>query len=128
MLEKLETRIIDNEDFVERYERLKRRLDEVHGRFEEIAVKGQDVEYKKAAMQASFEDLVNLKRTWTALDAEGRNTKLQAIVDRITARETAPGKLKLRIQVFLDSLNSKKRLGFVGKVSRRGTGSWRPRA
>ncbi len=125
LLEKLEDRIIDDADFTERYEAIKKELESIHGRMTELASKGENVDAKKLALQISFDELSNLKKTWPALSDEGKQLKLQAIIDRITAREIKDDKLKLTTTIFLDSLNSRKKSGLVEVLSRRGRDSLR---
>ena len=79
-------------------------------------------------MQISFDELSNLKKTWPALNDEGKQLKLQAIIDRIVARKIKDDKLKLTTTIFLDSLNSRNKSGLVEVLSRRGRDSLRIRA
>jgi len=123
LLEKLEDRIIDDADFTERYEAIKKELESIHDRMAQLASKGENVDAKKFALQISFDELSNLKKTWPGLSDEGKQLKLQAIIDRITAREMKDNKIKLTTTIFLDSLNSRKKSGLVEVLSRRGRGS-----
>jgi len=125
LLDKLESRLIDDADFTDRYERIKRDLESVQDSMAELASKGETIDAKKLSMEISFEDLSNLKKTWPALDDEGRQLKLQAIIDKIVVHGIKNNKLKLTMNIFLDSLNSRKKAGFVEVVSRRGRDSSR---
>ena len=123
LLEKLEDRIIDEADFTERYEAIKKELELIHDRMAQLASKGGNVDAKKFALQISFDELSNLKKTWPVLNDEGKQLKLQAIIDRITAIKTDDSNIKLTTRIFLDSLNSEKKSGLVEVLSRRGRGS-----
>ncbi len=125
LLEKLENRIIDDADFTERYEIIKKDIDAVHDKIAELACKGESFDSRKLALQISFDELSNLKKTWPALDDEGKQLKLQAIVDRVIVHGIKDNKMKLTMNIFLDSFNSKKRPGFVEVLSRGGRDSWR---
>jgi DNA repair exonuclease SbcCD ATPase subunit len=128
LLEKLEDRIIDDADFTERYESVKRELESIQDKMAGLASKGENIEAKKLALQISFDELSNLRKTWPSLNDEGRQLKLQAIVDRIIVHGIKDNKLKLTMNVFLDSPDSRKKSGLVEVLSRRGMGSWRRRA
>ncbi|MFH1553012.1 MAG: recombinase family protein [Candidatus Omnitrophota bacterium] len=123
LLEKLEDRIIDDTDFTERYEAIKKELESIHDRMAQLASKGENVDAKKLGLQISFDELSNLKKTWPGLSDEAKQLKLQAIIDRITARKTKDNNIKLTTRIFLDSLNSKNKSGLVEVLSRRGRGS-----
>jgi site-specific DNA recombinase len=128
LLEKLESRIIDDADFTERYEAVKRELEDLHDRMAGLASKGENIDTKKLALQISFDELSNLNKTWPGLNDAGRQLKLQAVIDRVVVKEISNDKIKLTTTVFLDSLNSRKKSGLVEVLSRRGRGSWRRQA
>ena len=113
LLEKLENKIIDDADFVERYEIIKKELESLHDRMADMASKGEDMDSKKLALQVSFDELSNLRKTWPVLDEEGRRLKLQAIIDRILVHEIKENKLRLTVSIFLDSFNAKKSSGLL---------------
>lgn len=121
LLEKLENRIIDDADFTERYESVKRELESVHGRMVELASKGENIDTKKLALQISFDELSNLSKTWPGLSDEGKQLKLQAIIDRVSVKEINDDRIKLTTTIFLDSLNSRKKPGLVEVLSRGGS-------
>lgn len=124
LLEKLESGLITDADFKVRYELAQKQLDEVHQQLADLATSTNSMEMQKGAMQASFENLSSLKKTWSCLSTEGKNLRLQAIVDRIVVTQVSPKKVKLSLTVFVDALSSETQpTQLVCSINRRDTGS-----
>jgi len=105
LLEKLEKKILDDEIFLERYEKIKQELEEVRGRKEELELKAEESDAKILAFEASYEELVNFKETWPLLDDEDKRARLSLIVKDIVVIKEGK-KLKLDITLYMDTLDN----------------------
>ena len=104
LLEKLESRVIDDAIFLERFDLLKKQLDAVRNKLAEIASKGETIDLQRIALQIGFDELSNLPETWKYLDDKEKLEKLQSIVNQIIV-DLHDRKLKIRIELFLDRID-----------------------
>ncbi len=126
LLEKLENKIIDDSVFVERFDENKKQLDVIRNRMAELASQGEEINLQEIALQASFDDLCNLPVIWKDLDDSQKREKLRSIINQIIVDyDRKLRKFHLKIELFLDSPNSRKRdrFHFVVIPSRRDRGS-----
>jgi len=97
LLEKLETGLIDDNDFSRRYQSIKTALTDnrvMHERLEE------DSGYPETAIEelnASYEEIADFGSGWEFLDDEGKKMKIQIIV-----KEIIVNKEKIELKVFSD--------------------------
>lgn len=126
LLEKLENKIIDDAVFVERFDENKKQIDSVRGRMAKLSSQGEEINLQEIAMQTSYEDLCNLPKMWQHLSDEEKQEKLRSIINQVIVHyDRATGKIKLEIELFVDSADAKKRdkFHFVVIPSRRDRGS-----
>ena len=110
LIEKLEIRIIDDAIFEERFNLVKKQLEEVRARQAELAMQGEEFNLQEIALQASYEELCNLPKMWQYLSDKEKQEKLRTIIKQITvSEEEKKRKIKLKIEIFLDSLKKRKR-------------------
>ncbi len=131
LLEKLENKIIDDAVFVERFDENKKQIDSIRNRMAELASQGEEINLQEIALQASFDDLCNLPAIWKNLEDSEKQEKLRSIINQVIVNyDRKAKKFTLKIELFLDSPNSRKRdrFHFVVYPYRRGKGSWLPLA
>ena len=131
MLEKLENKIIDDAVFVERFDENKKQIDSIRNRMAELASQGEEINLQEIALQASFDDLCNLPAIWKNLEDSEKQEKLRSIINQVIVNyDRTLKKFHLKIELFLDSPNSRKRdrFHFVVYPYRRGRDSWRRQA
>jgi len=114
LLEKLETRVIDDTTFKQRHQELRHRLEQNRLAQAETECSEKRLDVQEASMRASFDQIASFEKNWDALDDAGRAGLLRTVVKRITATRK-----KVRMEIYLDP---------VDKVSHTGTGSSRPPA
>jgi len=113
LLEKLEARVIDDALFVERFDENKKQLEAVRDRIAELASQGEEINLQKIALQTSYDELCRLPEIWPNLEDEEKRDKLRSIINQVTVNyNKKEGRLKLKIEYFLDSLNSRKPVKF----------------
>ena len=98
LLEKMESRLIEDSDFKREYDRLKGQLRENRLAQEKLS---DSVDYSSAAykaLSASFEEISSFGKNWKFLDDKAKATKISTIVKEIKVYED-----RLDIQVFLDA-------------------------
>lgn len=138
LIEKLETRVIDNITFKKEFDRLKKLLlvnQDTQARIRGLA---KNADLNRIALNASFEQLANFGHNWEFLDVSGKKARLRAVVKEIVVNDGT-----IDVKVFADApsevLSSSssgscpensdfggqetRRYGFVEEVSRRGTDS-----
>lgn len=111
LLDKLETKVIDDETFLQRHEQIKRRIEENKLIEMEAKSSGERAEINEAALRVSFEQIASFENNWDALDDMGRAGLLRIIVKRIKASHE-----KIEMDIFLDS---------VDNLSHKDMDSWR---
>ena len=101
LLDKLETKVIDDETFRQRHEKIKQRIEE--NKLAEMQAKtiSEHGEIEEAALRASFEQIASFEKNWDALDDMGRSGLIRTIVKHIRANHG-----KVEIDVFLDSVDN----------------------
>jgi site-specific DNA recombinase len=113
LLEKLESEIIDDEDFNERYTTIKKDLQIL--KEEKVKIKelfgSRDATIK--TLNASFEQLTDFYKVWGELDEDGKIILMRSIVNEVMLTNN-----KTKLDIFLDFNN----------VSRTVRGSWRQSA
>ena len=127
LLEKLENKIIDDAVFVERFDKNKKQLDGIRNSLAKLASQGEEINLQEIALQTSYEDLCNLPQIWTHLTDSEKQEKLRSIINQVIVHyDRKTGKIKLDMELFVDSADSKKRdrFHFVVIPCRRGRGSW----
>jgi site-specific DNA recombinase len=128
LLEKLESKIIDDAVFVERFDENKKQIDSVRNRVAELASQGEEINLQEIALQTSFDELCNLPKIWDKLTDEEKQEKLRTIINQIIVEyDRKLRKFHLKLELFLDSELPKKRdrFHFVVIPCRTGRGSWR---
>jgi site-specific DNA recombinase len=113
LLAKLEDGLIDDEDFSQRYHKIKQTLADNKIMQEQHQQGAERPEAALDALNASFEEIASFGNNWDFLDDEGKRLKIQTVV-----REIEVFKDKINMQVFLD----------VDDVYRTDRGSWPPPA
>ncbi|MGA1790021.1 MAG: hypothetical protein ACMUIM_00925 [bacterium] len=106
LLDKLEKQVIDDETFAERFSKVKQELEEVRNRKADLDMRREESKARILALDASYEELVNLKDIWPLLDIEGQKARLNVIVKDIFVRKDGK-KLKLKTTLYMDGLGSK---------------------
>ena len=110
LLEKLENKIIDDAIFVERFNKNKQELETIRNRIAELVSRSEEINLQEAILQTNYDELCNLPQTWQYLMDEEKRDKLRTIIKQITVNyERKESKLRLKIELFLDFLNSSKK-------------------
>lgn len=125
LLEKLENKIIDDAVFMERFDENKKQLDGIRNSIASLVSQGEEINFQEIAMQTSYEDLCNLPKMWQHLSDEEKREKLRSIVNQVIVHyDRTTGKIKLDMELFVDSADAKKRdrFHFVVIPCRRGKG------
>ena len=133
LIEKLETRVIDDITFKKEFDRMKKLLQVNQEAQAKVKSFAKNSELNKIALNASFEQLADFGNNWEFLDIEGRKARLQVVVKEIIVNDG-----KIDIKVFTDApsgilpssggsnfhgANGIERFGFVEEVSHRDMGS-----
>lgn len=102
LLDKLERKIIDDETFTPRFRQINNQLEEVRNSQLKTKTLKEESENKILALEASFEELANLAKTWTSLSVEGRKSRLSVIIKEVLAKKVRK-KLKMDMTIYVDS-------------------------
>ncbi len=102
LLGKLERRIIDDETFTPRFEKVNRQLEEVRNSLLKVKTVKEESQNRILALEASFEELENLAKTWPVLSEEARKSRLAVIVKEVLAKKVRR-KLKMDMTIYVDS-------------------------
>jgi len=134
LLEKLESRVIDDATFIERFDKIKEQLQAVRDRIAELAAKGEEINFREIALQSSYEELCDLPKIWELLEDEEKREKLRTTINQVIVNyDKERGRLDLKMQLFVDNASSSKartskKFHFVVFPLRTDKGSSRPRA
>lgn len=101
LLEKLETKIIDDETFTKRHGSLKELLEANQLAQIEATQNTTSSESQIIALQASFNRIASFKENWNTLDDKGKAALLKVIVKRITATRE-----KIEMDIYLDLVDN----------------------
>ncbi|MBU0713848.1 MAG: recombinase family protein [Verrucomicrobia bacterium] len=101
LLDKLETRVIDDDTFRQRHEALKRKIEENKMAELEAGSKAEHAEVEEAGLRASFEQIVSFENNWNSLDDIGRACLIRTIVKQIRATHE-----KVEMDIFLDLVDN----------------------
>ena len=113
LLEKMENRLIEDDDFKPRYRSIKNEIKSLEEAEEKIISSNKSNQGLIESLEASFDEIMSFGNNWNFLDAVGKKMRLQAIIKEIRAtRET------IDMDVYLD----------VDNVSHMDRDSWPPPA
>lgn len=103
LLDKLETGLIDDEVFKERFASVKAELDELMAVKAELAARAEGGISALTTVETTYGELLKLKDEWPALDDEARRARLQVIVKHVIVKKDGDT-LKLDMTLYVDSL------------------------
>ena len=98
LLGALERKLIDDTDFQERYDKLKKELEGNRKLQQQLCSFKDNADVAQAALKASFEEVSSFGLNWEYLDFEGRVAKTRSIVKEIRVTEE-----DIDIEVYLDA-------------------------
>ncbi len=113
LLDKMERRLISDEDFQPRYEKIKNDMGTLENERVKLIASGKSKQIALNSLESSFEEIASFSKNWNYLDNTGRALRIKSIIKEIRATRD-----NIDLDIFLD----------VAKVSRRDRGSWRPPA
>ena len=113
LLEKLERRLISDDDFQSRYERINNDMTTLDQEKTRIMVLGNSRQVALNSLELSFEEISSFGHSWEYLDDTGKAMRIKSIVKEIRAT-----KENIDLDIYLD----------VANMSRTGMDSWQPPA
>ena len=113
LLDKMERRLISDEDFQPRYEKIKNDMGTLENERVKLIASGKSKQIALNSLESSFEEIASFSKNWNYLDNIGRALRIKSIIKEIRATKD-----NIDLDIFLD----------VAKVSLMDRGSWRPPA
>jgi len=108
LLDKMERRLISDEDFQPRYEKVKNDMGTLENERVKLIASGKSKQIALNSLESSFEEIASFSKNWNYLDNIGRALRIKSIIKEIRATKD-----NIDLDIFLD----------VAKASRRDKGS-----
>jgi site-specific DNA recombinase len=108
LLDKMERRLISDEDFQPRYEKIKNDMGTLENERVKLIASGKSKQIALNSLESSFEEIASFSKNWNYLDNTGRALRIKSIIKEIRATKD-----NIDLDIFLD----------VAKASRTDKGS-----